>query len=117
MPTRFERWMRSKLLAMTARTPSSMGALGGPVARRAGAVLFAGQHHERHAGGDVLHGRVVDGICSPPWGRWQGDAALDAAQHEVLEADVGEGAAHHHLVVAAAGAVLVEVGRGDAVAR
>jgi hypothetical protein len=35
-----------------------------------------------------------------------GDAALDAGHHQVLQADVGEGAAHHHLVVAAARAVL-----------
>ena len=39
----------------------------------------------------------------------QGPAAFDALQHLVLDADVGEGAAHHDLVVAAAGAVAVEV--------
>jgi hypothetical protein len=38
-----------------------------------------------------------------------------SAHHVVLDADVGEGAAHHHFVVAAARAVLVEVGHGDAV--
>jgi hypothetical protein len=43
-----------------------------------------------------------------------GDAAFDARRrpsHLVLDADVGEGAAHHHLVVAAPRAVGVEVGR------
>ncbi len=44
-----------------------------------------------------------------------GEAALDARHHLVLEADVGEGAAHHHLVVAAPRAVLVEVLGLDAV--
>ena len=33
------------------------------------------------------------------------DAAFGAGREQVLEADVGERAAHHHLVVAAAGAV------------
>jgi hypothetical protein len=37
------------------------------------------------------------------------------AQHVVLDADVGEGAAHHHFMVAAARAVLVEVGGADAI--
>ncbi|MNF74443.1 hypothetical protein D3C84_564740 [compost metagenome] len=41
----------------------------------------------------------------------QGIAAFLAAKHLVLDADVGEGAAHHHLVVAAACAIGVEVGR------
>ena len=36
-------------------------------------------------------------------------AAFDARHHLVLDADVGEGAAHHHLVIAAPRAVLVEV--------
>ena len=40
-----------------------------------------------------------------------GDAALDARHHLVLDADVGEGAAHHHFVVAASCAVGVEVHR------
>ncbi|MBC7657200.1 MAG: aconitate hydratase AcnA, partial [Frankiaceae bacterium] len=35
-----------------------LGALGRPVARRAGAVLFAAEHHRRYAVADVLHGRV-----------------------------------------------------------
>src|SRR3546814_4300664 len=39
------------------------------------------------------------------------EAALHAVEHLVADADVGEGAAHHHIVVAAARAVAVEVGR------
>src|SRR6185295_6543502 len=38
-----------------------------------------------------------------------------AGQHQVLDAHVGEGAAHHHLVVAAPRAVAVEVGDRDVV--
>ena len=40
-------------------------ALGGPVARGAGAVFRAGENHQRRAFLLVAHGRVVDGICSP----------------------------------------------------
>jgi hypothetical protein len=36
-------------------------------------------------------------------------AAFHAVQHQVLDADVGEGAAHHHAIVAAPRAVLIEV--------
>ena len=38
-----------------------------------------------------------------------GDTPLDARHHLVLDADIGEGAAHHHLVMAAPGAIGVEV--------
>src|SRR6185437_5205811 len=41
-----------------------------------------------------------------------GPAALDR-DHLVADADIGEGAAHHDFVVAAAGAVAVEVGLAD----
>ena len=44
-----------------------------------------------------------------------GHAALDAGHHEVLDAHVGEGSAHHHFVVPAPGAVAVEVRHRDAV--
>ena len=43
------------------------------------------------------------------------EAALDAGHHLILEADIGEGAAHHHFVIAAPRAVLVEVERLDLV--
>ena len=44
-----------------------------------------------------------------------GHAALDARHHLVLEANIGKRAAHHHLVIAAARAVLVEIGGLDLV--
>ena len=85
-------------------------ALGRPVAAGAGAVLLAGEHHQRHALRLVAHGGIVDrhGLAG---GIVDGVAALLAAHHDVLDADVGEGAAHHDVVVAAARAVRVELGR------
>src|SRR5262249_56792417 len=83
-------------------------AFGRPVARAAGAVLLAGDDDLPRTLGDVAHRRVVD--AHPLAARLvDGDAAFDARHHEVLDAHVGEGAAHHDLVVAAARAVAVEV--------
>ena len=47
--------------------------------------------------------------------RIAGEAALDIVEHAVADADVGEGAAHHHFVVPAARAVAVEFGAADLV--
>src|SRR5471030_1551504 len=97
-----------------------LGALGGPVARRAGAVLFAAEHHRRRAFGDILHRRVVDRQLFAAR-LVDGDAAFDrrtvglGRDHAVLDTHVGEGAAHHDLVVAATRAVGVEVGLQHAV--
>ena len=105
--------MRSKLCAMTARTPSN-------------AVPFAAQSRELpvpyswpartievHAFLLVLHGRVVN--AHPRVVRlMHRHAAFDAGHHEVLDAHVGEGAANHHAVVAAARAVAIEVLDRDA---
>jgi len=85
-------------------------ALGCPVARAAGAVFLTPRSGSaayfpscsaspRRRSASALVRLVV-----------MGEATLDARHHLVLEADVGEGAAHHHhLVIAAARAVLVEV--------
>ena len=87
-------------------------ALGGPVARRARAVLLAGQHAQRHALFGGGHRRLVDRrLLAVP----DRQAALGAWRELVAQADVGERAAHHHLVVAAPGAVGVEVAPLDAV--
>ncbi len=84
------------------------GTLGGPVARGAGAVFLVGEHDERHAFGFVFHRRVVHRhlLLRRVVDR---HAAFHARHHLVLDADVGEGAAHHHLMIAAPRAVLVEV--------
>src|SRR5919108_180869 len=79
-----------------------------PVARGARAVLLAGEDDERHALREValrgLEDRrllAVREVYRP--------RALALRHEQVPEADVGEGAAHHHLVVAAPRAVRVEV--------
>ena len=86
------------------------GALGGPVARGAGAVLLAGEDDERNAALGVLHAGVEDGHLLA-FREQAGDAALGAGRELVAQAHVGEGAAHHDFVIAAARAVGVEVGR------
>ena len=108
MPTRLLRWIRSKLAASTARTPSRNAPLAAQSRLRAGAVFGAGEHHQRHALGLVLHRRVVDRHHLAV-GQVPRDAAFGAGGELVADADVGERAAGHHAVVAAAGAVAVEV--------
>ena len=60
MPTRLERWMRSKLSRDDGAHAEQPRALRRPVARRAGAVFLAGEDDQRHALGAVAHRRVVD---------------------------------------------------------
>ena len=60
MPTRLERWIRSKLSASTARTPSRAVPLAAQSRDEPGPVLLAGQDHQRHPVGLVALGRVVD---------------------------------------------------------
>src|ERR1035438_1667649 len=138
MPTRLERWMRSKLSAMTARTPRSFGplaaqsreepkllgvraviaeklwSLGCPIARGAGAVFLACEDHERHAALCVLHAGVKDGH-SFALGQQARDAAFGAGRELVAQAHIGESAADHDFMIAAARAVAVEVRRLDTV--
>src|SRR6266581_4085540 len=90
-------------------------ALRRPVARAARPVLLAAEHHGRDAFGDVFHRRLVDRHLLA--GRLvDSDAAFGARavglhrKHQVLDAHVAEGAAHHDLVVAAARAEAVELG-------
>ena len=109
--------MRSKLWQTTARTPSSRVPFAAqsrdeplpysaPANTTSGTLLLL-----------VLHRGIVDRhllAVGPVLGQAAlRDVAVGALQHEVLDADVGEGAAHHHLVIAAPRAVLVEVGRAD----
>ncbi|MPL73108.1 hypothetical protein SDC9_18901 [bioreactor metagenome] len=89
-----------------------VGALRRPVTRRARAVFDAAEDDERDARRLIFHRGVEDRRLFAV--RALGVAALDAIQHLVLDADVGEGAAHHDFVVAAARAVAVEVLRCDA---
>ncbi len=86
------------------------GALGRPVAGRAGAVLLAGQDDQRDAGGlVVLRGVVDEGDRAALLREVARVAALGARRDLVAQADVGERTADHDLVVAPARAVGVEV--------
>src|SRR5215212_1259202 len=87
-------------------------ALGRPVARGAGTVLLAREDDERHALLLVLYRGFVDGGLLAIR-EVDGVAAL-LGDELVAQADVAEGATHHHFVVAAPGAVGVEVTRVDA---
>jgi hypothetical protein len=85
-------------------------------------VLFAGEHHQRCALRLVAHGRVVDAhlfaarfTLSGVEGEVQRDVALAAGHQPVPQPDIGERAAHHHLVVAAPRAVGIEIAALDAV--
>ena len=114
MPTRLLRWMRSKLSAITALTPSRAGPLAAqsrelPLPYSLPAKITSGTDSSL-----VAHGGVVDGQQLTR-GMMDRPAALAAAGHVVAQADVGERAPQQHLVVAAPGAVGVEVGRLHAV--
>src|SRR5436190_12635406 len=89
-------------------------ALRSPIARRAGAVFLSGKYDERHAFLPVADGSVIDrqflAARLVP-----GHAALRAAHHQILDADVRERAAHHALVIPAPRTITVEVLFRDAV--
>src|SRR3984957_26132 len=84
-----------------------------PVAGGAGAVFFSGEDDERDAVGLVFLGGVEDRHFLIG-GKVAGESAFEVDEF-VAQADVGEGAADHDFVIAAAGAVGVEVGGLDAV--
>ena len=104
--------MRSKLSAITARTPSSTVPLAAqsrelPVPYSLPAMTTSGRWSCL-----IVHRRVVD-RHRLAGRRVAGEAALDVVEHAVADADVGEGAAHHHFMVAAARAVAVELAAAD----
>ena len=81
--------------------------LGRPVARRAGAVFLASDHEERHVLRRVAHRRFED-RCGLATGQVHRERPFPLGQR-VAQPDVGEGAAHHDLVVAAPRSVTVEL--------
>ncbi len=92
--------------------PEQARPLRGPVAAGAGAVLLPREDDERHALGLVFHCGIVDGELLAV-GEVPGDTAFHARDHQVFDADIGEGTARHHAVVATAAAVGVEIDRID----
>ena len=115
MPTRFERWMRSKISAITARTPSSSVPLAAQSRDEPVPYSLPAMTIERRAVLLVRHRRVVDELTLAAGLGASRPAALRARRQLVAQADVGERAAHHHLVIAATRAVRVEVLLLDAV--
>ena len=114
MPTRFEAMDALEALRDDAFDAEQGGAFGGPIARTAGAVFLAGEDDQRRVVLRIFHGGVVDAHDFAARLVF-GDAAFGAGGHQVLDADVGKGAAGHDAVVAAARAVAVEVLESDAV--
>jgi len=95
-------------------------AFGCPVATGAGAVFLSGEDDERGAGGLICHAGVVDahllaGGLVDRESAFHAGAVGFRGDHEVFDADIGEGAAGHDAVIATAAAVAVEIHRFDAV--
>ncbi len=107
MPMVSLRWWR-RSFRRCARTPSRRVPFRGPVARRTGAVFFSSDDDERNSAFAIFHGRVVDRHFFVA--RLNSVTRLFRAGRELIaQADVGECAAHHDFVIAAARAVGVEV--------
>src|SRR5205085_8515112 len=82
--------------------------LRGPVARTPRAVLLASEHDEGNALASVPL-RGVEDRHALVAGEMRGPGPLGPGSKLVAEPHVRERAAHHHLVVSAAGAVAVEL--------
>src|SRR6202171_2264378 len=71
------------------------GSLRAPARRRAVAVFGAGENHQRHLLGLILHGGIVNRhllAIGPMFGKAAfRNIAVGAPEHEVLDADIGEG--------------------------
>ena len=96
------------------------GAFGGPVAAGAGAIFLSGEDDERGASGLVFHAGIVDahlltGRLVDREAAFHARAIGFGGDHEVFDADIGEGATGHDAVIATAAAVAVEIHRFDAV--
>src|SRR3546814_13763597 len=74
--------------------------------------FLARDDHERRSFRLVFHRRVIDRHLRAARDVL-GDSAFHAGRHFVTDADVGDGAAHHHFLVTAPRAIGVEVGLRD----
>ena len=109
MPMRFERWIRSKLSTSTARTPSSLVPLAAQSREDPMPYSLPAEDDQWDALGLRRPSAASKIDVWSPSGSFEGDPALGARGQLVAQADVGERAAHHDLVVAAPRAVGVEV--------
>ena len=92
--------------------PEQGGALRRPVAGRAGSVFAAGEDDEGRALGCVAHRGVVDERLVAR-GEMDRVRPLPGIDQAVAQADVGEGAADHDLVVAPPCPIRVELEWAD----
>ena len=91
--------------------PQKRSAFGRPIPAGAGAILFATKYHQWGALFLVGHRGIINRRLVAVW--TQCIATFYPVQHFILDADIGEGATHHHLVIAAARAIGVELPRAD----
>ena len=82
-------------------------AFGRPVAGGPSTILLAAKDHQWRVRRLMRHGSIKDRGLLAVWPK--GIAALNPIQHLVLDADVGEGTAHHHFMVASARTVRVKL--------
>ncbi|MDX6694663.1 MAG: hypothetical protein QOF02_2266 [Blastocatellia bacterium] len=83
-------------------------AFGRPVTRTARAVFVARKDDERNVRRLIMNRSVVDAHLLVD-GLQASHAAFDAGNHQIPDADVGERAAHHHMMIAAPRAVGFEI--------
>ena len=94
--------MRSKLFAMTALTPSRTVPLAAQSREEPVAVFAAGENDEWGTFLLVLHRSIEDGHLLATRLVASSQPPFSARRKPVAQANVGKGAAHHDLVVAAA---------------
>ena len=98
--------------------PEEHRPFGCPIAAGTGAVFLAGKDDQRSSVGLVFLGGIKDGqllAVFAPGAEIFGHPTLHTRHHEILDAHVREGATSHDAVIAASGAVAVEIVRLDAV--
>jgi hypothetical protein len=108
MPTRLLRWIRSKLSAITARTPRSSGPFAAQSRELPEPYSFR-QHDEWNAL-DPIPLRCVEDRHPLLVREMRRPRPLRIGSKLVAQPHVRERASHHHLVVASTRAVAVELG-------
>ena len=88
------------------------GAFRCPVTARAGSVLLA-RHDDKGRAFLFVLCRSIENARLSAIGQLPGKAALNTGNQLIFQADIGESAAHHDLVVAAPGTIGVEIRRAD----
>ena len=82
--------------------------LSRPIARASGSILLPRNHYKRHSFRLILHRGVVDTDAFAVR-LMNGHTALNTGHHQVFDPYIRERATQHHLVIAAARTVAIEV--------